>query len=71
MTTSSKDTPRQASFTTTMKAILCAFIGIRKGQDPARDTTRLNPIHVVIAGLLGVAIFITILISIVHAVVSS
>lgn len=63
--------PKNASFGTTAKAVLCAFIGIRKRGNPACDAVCLKPVHVIVAGLIGVTIFIAILIGIVKAVVSS
>lgn len=60
---------QSASFGAAVKAILCAFIGIRKSGDPAHDAVRLKPLHVVIAALIGVALFITLLLCVVKAVV--
>jgi len=61
--------PQNASFGAAFKAILCAFIGIRKSGDPANGAVRLNPLHVVIAALIGAALFITLLLCVVKAVV--
>ncbi|MDE1952357.1 MAG: DUF2970 domain-containing protein [Betaproteobacteria bacterium] len=56
-------------FLSAFKAIAWAFLGIRKSRDQENDFARLNIIHIVIAGLISAAIFIVILISIVHWVV--
>ncbi|MDP5009421.1 MAG: DUF2970 domain-containing protein [Glaciimonas sp.] len=61
---------RKASFGATVKAILWAFFGVRKKQDYESDAAGLNPVHVVIAGIIGAAIFIGILITIVKLVVA-
>ncbi|MGB7182028.1 MAG: DUF2970 domain-containing protein [Burkholderiaceae bacterium] len=53
----------------TLKAVAWSFIGIRKSADHAADTVRLNPVHVIIAGLVMAAVFIFTLITIVHWVV--
>ena len=63
-------TRRHATFLQTMKAVAWSFFGVRKGADLERDTVSLNPVHVVIAALIGVALFITVLILIVRSVVN-
>ena len=61
--------PRKATFLRTMKAVLWSFFGVRRQSDYERDAAQLNPIHVVIAGVLGAAIFVVVLILIVRSVV--
>jgi hypothetical protein len=63
-------TKRKASFFATMKAVFWSFLGIRKKRDSEHDAARLNPIHIVIAGVLGAGIFITVLITIVKSVLA-
>ena len=62
---------RKASFLQTMRAVAWSFFGVRKSKDLERDVNQLNPVHVVIAGLIGVAIFIGVLIGVVSWVLSS
>jgi len=62
--------PRKLSFLQTVKAVLWAFLGVRKGAGYQQDA-RLNPVHVIVAGVLGAAIFVIVLVSIVRWVVSS
>ena len=62
-------TKRRASFAQTMKAVFWSFFGVRKGRDHDRDMAQLNPVHVIIAGLLATALFIFVLLMIVRAVV--
>ena len=59
----------KAGFLRTMKAVLWSFFGVRKGSDYERDAAQLNPVHVVIAGLIGALLFALILILIVKSVV--
>ena len=54
-----------------MKAVFWSFFGVRKGRDHDRDMAQLNPVHVIIAGLLATALFIFVLLMIVRAVVGS
>lgn len=60
---------RKTSFFATLTAVAWSFIGLRRTKDYERDVTGLNPVYVIIAGLIGVAIFIGVLIMIVHLVV--
>ncbi len=59
----------KATFAQTMKTVAWSFFGVRKGRDLERDAASLNPVHVVIAALIGVALFVTVLIVIVRSVV--
>ena len=61
---------RKASFGATMKAVFWSFFGVRKRSDYEADSASLNPVHVVIAGLIGAAIFIGVLIMLVRFAVS-
>jgi len=63
-------TRRKASFAATMKAVFWSFFGVRKKRDYEEDAAQLNPVHVIIAGLIGAALFIAILIIIVRMVVA-
>jgi hypothetical protein len=65
-----KATQRKASFLATMKAVLWSFFGVRKKSDYEKDAAQLNPIHVIIAGVIGALIFIAALIIIVRSVVA-
>jgi len=61
---------RKASFGKTMKAVMWSFFGIRKKSEYEKDAAQLNPVHVLIAGVIGVVIFIATLLTIVHFVVA-
>jgi hypothetical protein len=54
-----------------MKAVAWSFFGVRKGKDHAEDLARLNPVHVVVAGLLAAAVFVGVLIGVVRWVIAS
>ena len=66
-----KATERKASFGATMKAVFWSFFGIRKRSDYESDAAKLNPVHVIIAALIGVALFITVLVTLVRFAVST
>jgi amino acid transporter len=64
-------TQRKLSFLRTMQAVAWSFFGVRKSVDYAKDVSRLNPVHVVIAGVIGAAVFIGLLLVLVNWVLSS
>ena len=64
-----KAAQRKASFGATMKAVFWSFFGNRKKSDYEKDTQQLNPVYVIIAGLIGALIFIATLLLIVKSVV--
>ncbi|MBC7416278.1 MAG: DUF2970 domain-containing protein [Herminiimonas sp.] len=65
-----RPTDRKASFAATMKAVFWSFFGVRKKSDYERDAAQLNPVHVIIAGIIGAALFIAFLVTIVRLVVA-
>lgn len=62
---------RKGSFVQTMKAVAWSFFGVRRSRDHANDMAKLNPVHVVIAGVLGAALFVLMLVLLVRWVISS
>lgn len=58
------------SFVATVKAVLWSFFGVRKRSAYEEDTEKLNPLHVVIAGVLAAAIFVVGLLMVVRLVVA-
>jgi amino acid transporter len=52
-----------------MSTVFWSFFGVRKQADHDRDAVKLEPYHFIIAGIVGAAIFVGILILIVHMVV--
>ncbi len=61
---------KRTGFAATIKAVLWSFFGIRKGKDYESDAANLNPVHVIIAAVLAVALFIGILLTIIHFVLA-
>jgi hypothetical protein len=60
---------RKGSFFGTVKAVLWSFLGIRRRGDSENDVQQLNPVHVIIAGIVGAAIFIAVLLVFVNWIV--
>jgi hypothetical protein len=55
----------------TLLAVLWSFFGVRKSRDLERDATELNPLHVVIAGVVVAAVFVGVLFMLVQWVIKS
>ena len=62
---------RKMSFWQTLRAVAWAFFGVRKATDHEKDVKELNPVHLIIAGLIGAAVFVTVLALLVRWVISS
>ncbi|MDL5032822.1 DUF2970 domain-containing protein [Pelomonas sp. APW6] len=54
-----------------MKAVAWSFIGIRKGAGYEKDVAQLNPVHVIIAGVIAAAVFVVSLVLLVQWVIGS
>lgn len=55
-------TQRKLSFVQTIGAVFWSFFGVRKGRDHDRDMAQLNPVHLIIAGLIGGILFVVALV---------
>jgi hypothetical protein len=64
-------TRRKGSLRGTVLAVVWSFLGIRRRADYAKDLQQLNPIHVVVAGIIGAALFVLVLVLLVRWVVTS
>jgi hypothetical protein len=62
---------RKGSFFQTMRAVAWSFFGVRRSADYANDVAKLNPVHVIIAGIVGAALFVLALVLLVSWVVGS
>lgn len=58
------------SFVATVKAVLWSFFGVRKNSAYEEDTQNLNPVHVIIAGIVGAVLFVLALLLLVKIVVA-
>jgi hypothetical protein len=62
---------RKGSFGQTLRAVAWSFFGVRKSGEQAKDVSQLNPLHVLVAALIGVGVFVTVLVLLVRWVLSS
>ncbi len=54
-----------------MRAVAWSFFGVRRRADYEQDVAKLNPVHVVIAGIVGAALFVVAIVLLVRWVVAS
>ena len=62
---------RKGSFLQTMGAVAWSFFGVRKSGAFEKDVSRLNPVHLVIAGVVSAALLIVLLLILVNWVLAS
>jgi hypothetical protein len=56
------DEVRSAGFLQVLGAVCSSFLGIRRKAAGERDMVTIKPLHVIVAGVIGAAIFVGILI---------
>ncbi len=49
---------RKGSIFRTVKAVMWSFVGLRARGDYERDVAQLNPVHIIVVGLVGVFVFV-------------
>ena len=62
---------RRGSLARTYKAVAWSFFGVRKGSEYEKDIAQLNPLHVIVAGVVAAALFVIGLVALVKWVISS
>ena len=67
MVETQKPAPK-SSFLRLLKAVFWSFFGVRRRRDLESDAT-LNPLHLIVAAVIGAALFIGVLLLVVRAVV--
>jgi len=64
------EAPKKAGPVQVAKAVFWSFFGIRRRAEHEADAVRLTPVQVIVAGLIGAALFIATLLLIVRFVIS-
>jgi hypothetical protein len=49
---------RKGSILRTVKAVMWSFVGLRARSDYEQDVVQLNPVHIIVVGLVGVFVFV-------------
>ena len=62
---------RKGSLMRTAQAVAWSFFGVRRSADHERDLSQLNPVHLIIAGIVGAALFVLALVLLVNWVIGS
>jgi hypothetical protein len=62
--------PKTASPIQVAKAVFWSFLGVRKRAEHEKDLTQIKPAQIVIAGLVGAAIFVLSLVLLVKFIIS-
>ena len=62
---------RKGSLLQTIGAVAWSFFGVRKSRDHEQDVAKLNPLHLVIAGIIGALLFIGVLVLLVNWIIAS
>ena len=62
---------RKGSLGQTFRAVAWSFFGVRRARDQEDDVARLNPVHVIVAGVVSAAVFVAALVFLVKWVVVS
>lgn len=62
---------RKLNFLQTLKAVLWAMFGVRKRQGSQDDVAQLNPVYVILTGVLFGIVFVSSLVFLVKWIVSS
>lgn len=62
---------RRGSFGQTLKAVAWSFFGVRKSSEYEKDVSQLNPVHVIVAGIVAAVAFVLALVLLVRWVVGS
>lgn len=59
---------RTAGFLQIMGAVFASFFGVRKRSSGERDIGSIKPVHVIVAGVLGAAILVAVIATLVHLI---
>lgn len=60
---------RKGSILGTVRAVLWGFLGVRRNTDFQNDIASLNPIHIIVVGMVMAVLFVLGLVALVHWVV--
>jgi hypothetical protein len=62
---------RKGSLLQTVRAVAWSFFGVRKSGEHEKDMSQLNPVHVVVAGIVAAVVFVVMLVVLVNWVIGS
>ena len=56
--TNTVEVQRKGSVFRTVKAVMWSFVGLRARSEFEQDVAQINPVHIVVVGLMGVFVFV-------------
>jgi amino acid transporter len=62
---------RPLSIWQTLRAVAWSFFGVRRSSGYAEDVQKLNPVHVIVGGLVAAVVFVLGLVALVRWIVGS
>ena len=65
-----QEAPPKASNLAVAKAVFWSFFGVRKKKDYVSDSASISPVQVIVAGLVGAALFVLTLLMVLKLVTS-
>ena len=68
-TPAEKPLARKGSLLRTVRAVAWSLIGLRKGSEYEQDIAKLNPLHIIVVGLVAIFLLVVGLIGLVNWVV--
>ena len=61
--------PKPASLWRSLKAMAWALLGVRKGSEWQEDAAQIQPLHIVVVGVVAIFVLVLLLIALVNWVV--
>jgi hypothetical protein len=62
---------RKGSLVQTCKAVAWGFFGVRKASGYEQDIATINPVHVIVAGVVAAAALVAVLVALVRWIIQS
>ena len=62
---------KRPSLLTVVKTILWSFLGIRRRAAHESETVQLSPVQILVAGVIGAAVFVMVLVALVKFIVAN
>jgi hypothetical protein len=66
----SQNIEKKSGMLATFKAVAWSFFGVRRGADHESDMANLNPVYVILAGVISCVLFVLTLIAVVKYVLA-
>ena len=68
---SDKEGKKSASIGAVAKTVFWSFFGVRRRAQHEDETVRIKPVYVIVAGVIGAAVFVAVLVTLAKMIVGS